>query len=103
MKAGTPAEAVKNCLRRTSLILPRHSPTSGASENNELIRLTESTRQLIGKTPLVRLTGFDTGRCELYLKLESQNPGGSIKDRMAVAMIEASEESGALRPDGTLI
>jgi len=38
------------------------------------------TLGLIGNTPLVRLTGFDTGVCELYLKLESQNPGGSIKD-----------------------
>jgi cystathionine beta-synthase len=58
---------------------------------------------LIGNTPLIELHAFDTGLCSLYLKLESQNPGGSIKDRMAVAMIEAAERSGALRPGDTLV
>src|SRR5437588_9236682 len=61
------------------------------------------TLNLIGNTPLVPLTGFDTGLCEMYLKLESQNPGGSIKDRMAVSMIEAAERTGAIHPGGTLI
>ncbi len=61
------------------------------------------TLSLIGNTPLIRLAGFDTGQCEVYLKLESQNPGGSIKDRMAVSMIEAAEASGALKPGATLV
>ncbi|MBV9084487.1 MAG: cystathionine beta-synthase, partial [Acidobacteriaceae bacterium] len=61
------------------------------------------TLHLIGNTPLVHLTGFDTGSCELFLKLESQNPGGSIKDRMAVAMIEAAERNGALKPADTIV
>jgi cystathionine beta-synthase len=61
------------------------------------------TLALIGNTPLVQLTGFDTGICELFLKLESQNPGGSIKDRMAVSMIEAAEGSGALKPGDTIV
>lgn len=61
------------------------------------------TLRLIGNTPLVRLTGFDTGLCELFLKLESQNPGGSIKDRMAVAMIEAAEAAGHLKPGNTIV
>jgi cystathionine beta-synthase len=52
---------------------------------------------------LVRLTGFETGPCELFLKLESQNPGGSIKDRMAVAMIEVAERDGKLKPGGTIV
>ncbi|MDQ2773914.1 MAG: pyridoxal-phosphate dependent enzyme [Acidobacteriota bacterium] len=59
--------------------------------------------ELIGNTPLVRLTAFDTGPCELFLKLESQNPGGSIKDRIAVSMIEAAERSGKLPPGGTMV
>ncbi|MBR7780666.1 pyridoxal-phosphate dependent enzyme [Undibacterium luofuense] len=59
--------------------------------------------RLIGNTPLVRLTRIDTGPCELYVKLESQNPGGSIKDRIALAMIEAAEASGQLQPGGTII
>jgi cystathionine beta-synthase len=58
---------------------------------------------LIGNTPLVPIESFDTGRCELLLKLESQNPGGSIKDRIGLAMIEAAERSGALAPGGTLV
>jgi cystathionine beta-synthase len=61
------------------------------------------TLGLIGNTPMVRLRGFDTGCCEVYLKLESQNPGGSIKDRMALAMIEAAEQSEALGPGSTLV
>lgn len=58
---------------------------------------------LIGNTPLVRVTRFDTGPCTLFLKLESQNPGGSIKDRIGVAMIEAAERDGRLRPGGTIV
>ncbi len=61
------------------------------------------TLSLIGNTPLVQLTGYDIGPCELFLKLESQNPGGSIKDRMAVSMIEAAEQSGALSPGYTIV
>ncbi len=58
---------------------------------------------LIGNTPLLQLEGFDTGPCTLFLKLESQNPGGSIKDRMALYMIQAAERSGKLPPGGTII
>ena len=58
---------------------------------------------LIGNTPLVRLESLDTGPCELFVKLESQNPGGSIKDRIGLAMIEAAEQSGTIRPGATLV
>src|SRR4051794_10361036 len=58
---------------------------------------------LIGNTPLVRITRIDTGPCELFLKLENQNPGGSIKDRVALSMIEAAEREGRIRPGDTLI
>jgi cystathionine beta-synthase len=58
---------------------------------------------LIGNTPLVPVTRLDTGPCELLLKLESQNPGGSIKDRIAVSMIEAAERDGRLAPGGTIV
>ncbi len=58
---------------------------------------------LIGNTPLVEVTRFDTGPCQLFLKLESQNPGGSIKDRIGLAMIEAAEAEGLLKPGGTII
>src|SRR3954469_19789116 len=57
----------------------------------------------IGNTPLVRVTRFDTGCCTLFLKLESQNPGGSIKDRIGVCMIETAERDGRLAPGGTVV
>ena len=58
---------------------------------------------LIGNTPLVQVTRFDTGPCTLFLKLESQNPGGSIKDRIGLAMIDAAERDGRLQPGGTIV
>ena len=58
---------------------------------------------LIGDTPLVEITRMDTGPCQLFVKLENQNPTGSIKDRVALTMIEAAEREGALRPGGTVI
>jgi len=58
---------------------------------------------LIGNTPLVEVTRFDTGPCTLLLKLESQNPGGSIKDRIGKSMIEGAERSGRLKAGGTVV
>ncbi len=58
---------------------------------------------LIGDTPLVEITHLDTGSCQLFLKLENQNPGGSIKDRIALSMIEAAEDEGKLRAGGTVV
>ena len=63
-----------------------------------------SILDLIGNTPLVEATCFDTGPCRLFLKLESQNPGGSIKDRVALSMIQAAaREAGDLKPGGTIV
>jgi len=59
----------------------------------------ETALGLVGETPLVRVSGLDTGPCELWVKLESQNPGGSIKDRIAVSMIAAAEREGRLGGD----
>lgn len=58
---------------------------------------------LIGNTPIVELRNFDTGPCRLFVKMESQNPGGSIKDRIGLSMIEEAEESGRIAPGATLI
>src|SRR5580704_17627067 len=58
---------------------------------------------LIGDTPLVEVTQLDTGPCQLFLKLENQNPGGSIKDRIALSMIEAAADEGKLQPGGTVV
>lgn len=62
-----------------------------------------SALDLIGRTPMVEVEHLDTGPCRLFLKLENQNPGGSIKDRVARAMIEAAEADGRLKPGGTIV
>ncbi|MBV9657102.1 MAG: cystathionine beta-synthase [Verrucomicrobia bacterium] len=59
--------------------------------------------KLIGNTPLVEITRLDTGLCRLFVKLENQNPTGSIKDRVALAMIEAAERDHRLQPGGTVV
>jgi cystathionine beta-synthase len=64
---------------------------------------TPAILSLIGDTPLVEITQFNTGPCQLFLKLENQNPGGSIKDRIALSMIEAAEAEGNLQPGGTVV
>lgn len=62
-----------------------------------------SILDLIGNTPILKLSTFDTGLCDLYVKLECQNPGGSIKDRIGLSIIEEAEKSGNLKPGGTII
>ncbi|HYD56239.1 MAG TPA: pyridoxal-phosphate dependent enzyme [Burkholderiales bacterium] len=62
-----------------------------------------SILELIGNTPMLEVTHLDTGPCRLFLKLESQNPGGSIKDRIAVSMIEAAERRGLLEKNALLV
>jgi len=59
--------------------------------------------ELIGNTPVVRINHMDTGPCELFIKLESQNPGASIKDRIGLKMIEDAEQAGLIRPGFTLV
>jgi cystathionine beta-synthase len=60
-------------------------------------------QDLIGNTPLVQLRTFDVVPCELFLKLENCNPGGSIKDRIGRSMIEAAEREGKIGPGSTLV
>ena len=63
----------------------------------------QSVLELIGRTPMVRAQRLDVGPCELFLKLESANPGGSIKDRIGLSMIEGAERAGKIRPGDTLV
>ena len=57
----------------------------------------------VGNTPLVRINRLNKGGAEVLVKVEYFNPGGSVKDRIALAMVEAAEKSGALKPGGTII
>lgn len=66
--------------------------------------LYDSVLDLIGRTPLLRMNRLGAGLdCPVYSKLEMLNPGGSIKDRIGIAMIEAAEASGDLAPGGTIV
>ncbi len=58
---------------------------------------------MVGKTPMLEVTQLDTGPCRLFLKLELANPGGSIKDRIGVSMIEEAEKRGDIKPGDTIV
>jgi cysteine synthase len=69
-----------------------------------LPRVADSVLELVGNTPLLRLTRFTPDDCaDIYAKLEFLNPGGSVKDRAALGMIEAAEAAGRLGPGATII
>ena len=70
-----------------------------------LPRTASSIVDLIGNTPLIRLAMFEIGlrNVELYAKAEWKNPGGSVKDRAALRMIEEAEKSGALTRDRIIL
>src|SRR5690606_32860286 len=80
--------------------MPKSEPMA---DGPVLLKPVGSLLDLIGKTPMVEVTRIDTGKCRLFLKLESQNPGGSIKHRIALSMIEAAEKEGYLKPGGTIV
>ncbi len=63
----------------------------------------ENIVETIGRTPIIRLHALAPQGVELYVKLEAANPGGSVKDRLAKGVIEAAEQSGALKPGQTVI
>ncbi|MEX2146966.1 MAG: cysteine synthase A [Candidatus Rokuibacteriota bacterium] len=67
-------------------------------------KIADSVLDLIGSTPLVRLRRLPrAGGAAVLAKVESRNPGGSVKDRIGAAMVEAAERSGALKPGGTIV
>jgi cysteine synthase A len=65
--------------------------------------LADNILQTIGNTPHVRMNRLFGATHKVYIKSERSNPGGSIKDRIALSMVEAAEKSGALKPGGTII
>jgi cysteine synthase A len=71
---------------------------------DELSKIASNVSELIGNTPVVKLNKVvEDGSAEVYLKLEYMNPGSSVKDRIALAMINDAEEKGLLKPDTTII
>lgn len=67
------------------------------------MNIEQNLLKLVGNTPIIKLNSFETGLCDLYVKLENQNPGGSIKDRIAIYMINDAIKQGKLKPGGTIV
>ncbi|MBR3482411.1 MAG: pyridoxal-phosphate dependent enzyme, partial [Neisseriaceae bacterium] len=65
--------------------------------------IANSITDLIGKTPLLKLNRINDGAAEVVVKLEFFNPGNSVKDRIAAAMIEEAEKAGKITPDTVLV
>lgn len=63
----------------------------------------KSITELIGRTPMVEMSGFKGQKARIAVKIEAFNPGGSVKDRIALAMIEDAEQKGILKPGATII
>lgn len=62
-----------------------------------------SITELVGRTPLVEVSGYENQKARIVVKVEAFNPGGSVKDRIALAMIEDAEKKGVLKPGATII
>ena len=62
-----------------------------------------SITELVGRTPLVEVSGFENQKARIVVKVEAFNPGGSVKDRIALAMIEDAEKKGVLKPGAMII
>ena len=62
-----------------------------------------SITELVGRTPLVEVSGFENQKARIVVKVEAFNPGGSVKDRIALAMIEDAEKKGVLKTGATII
>jgi cystathionine beta-synthase len=67
------------------------------------MRIYRNVLEMVGRTPMLEVTRMDTGCCRLFLKLELMNPGGSIKDRIGISMIEEAERRGDIKPGDLLV
>ena len=65
--------------------------------------INHSLVEMVGNRPLLEIKNIDVGLCRLFVKMESQNPGGSIKDRVAMSIIEQAERDGLLKDGGTIV
>lgn len=86
-------------MRRSDVLRPFFMSNS---KNNDIM-IHNSLTDLIGRTPLLSVSGYEDQRATILLKLEYFNPGGSVKDRIAFAMIVDAEEKGLLKPGATII
>ena len=67
------------------------------------MKIADNILELIGHTPLVKINRMNEGEAEIVVKLEKQNPAGSVKDRPALNMIEKAEKAGLINKDTVII
>ena len=67
------------------------------------MKIYRNVLEMVGRTPMLEVTRIDTGPCRLFLKLELMNPGGSIKDRIGISMIDQAERRGDIKPGDLLV
>src|SRR5205807_9096539 len=94
--------------RGSRILLRKHSwrfpLATTATDRRTGMRYYDDALQAIGNTPLIRLNKVTDGaQCLVLAKVEYMNPGGSVKDRPALAMLEAGEKAGYLKPGGTIV
>ena len=94
------AQAASGIMAGRGAVLYCASPPSAVLRMPMIV---DSVLELIGHTPMLRVRRLDTGPCDLFLKLESANPGGSIKDRIGLSMIKGAEKAGKIKPGATLV
>lgn len=82
---------------------PEAAPMSEVNGARTIAPVYTNVLEMIGNTPMLELRNMDTGPCRLFVKMESMNPGNSIKDRIAVSMVAAAEREGRLKPGGKII
>lgn len=88
---------------RRRLVSKVRMPPRADSTTQALAPVFGNVLEMIGNTPMLEIKQIDTGPCQLFVKLESANPGNSIKDRIGLSMIEAAEREGRLKPGARII
>src|SRR5690349_21852331 len=79
------------------------SPVSSHEPDRGGPMIHDDITQLIGRTPVVRINRLAPSHATIYVKLEAANPGGSVKDRLALGIIEDAERRGHLKPGATIV
>ena len=87
----------------TDAVCPTRVATSDHTSERPAMPILDDVTQAVGNTPLVRLNRIIDGDATVAAKLEFQNPAGSVKDRIGVAIIDAAEAAGELAPGGTIV
>ena len=89
-----------DCMDRIESMEPISTPPE---TQRHLAPIFTDTLDMVGNTPMLELNRLDTGPCRLLAKLECLNPGNSIKDRIAISMLDAAEQDGRLQPGGHIV